>query len=207
MKTKSPGIDIYRSLKRNNLIVWGVLILFLISIIINAVVLYNIYFMQMNNVLTFDKNGEVIPLQWVDRNENIKIEIKNHLETFHRYFYQYDAYNYKERIEQHALWLADKSVEDLYITRQNDLWYDKVRQYQIKQDLFINPEDIIVQGDKEPYSFQVTATLVIQQGGKKNSYKFETTGNILLVGRNYPLNPHGLLITNFIENSREQLTQ
>lgn len=202
-KTKRPEIDIYKSIRRNNLIVWGLFALFLINIFVNSSVLIKIYNLQMSKVLTFDKTGEVIPLQWVDREENIRIEIKNHLETFHRYFYQYDAYNYKERIEGHALWLADKSVEDLYVDRVNDLWFDKVRQFQIDQSLFINPEDITVTGNKEPYSFRVAATLIIEQGGKRNAYKFETTGNILLVGRNYPLNAHGLLITNFIEDTRE----
>lgn len=206
-KTNRPEIDIYKSVRRNNLIVWGLFALFLISIFVNSSVLIKIYNLQMSKVLTFDKTGEVIPLQWVDRDENIQIEIKNHLETFHRYFYQYDAYNFKERIEGHALWLADKSVEDLYVDRVNDLWFDKVRQFQINQRLFINPEDIIVTGNKEPYSFRVAATLVIEQGGKQNAYKFETTGNILLVGRNYPLNAHGLLITDFIEDTREILKE
>ncbi len=207
MKAKKPEIDIYKSLKRNNLIVWAMVVLMFFSIIVNAVVLLKIYSRQMNMVLTFDKEGEVLPLTWVDRNENIHIEIKNHLEMFHRYFYQYDAYNYQERIEQHALWLADKSVEDLYILRQNELWYDKVRQFQIKQQLYINPDDIVVVGDKEPYQFTVNATLIIEQGGEKNYFKFQTTGDILLVGRNYPLNPHGLIISNFLEKSREQLEQ
>ena len=202
-KSKRPEIDIYKSIRRNNLIVWGLFVLFLINILVNSSVLIKIYTLQMDKVLTFDKTGEVIPLQWIDREENIKIEIKNHLETFHRYFYQYDAYNYKERIEGHALWLADKSVEDIYINRQNDLWFDRVRQFQIDQTVFINPEAITVTGNKEPYSFRVAATLVIEQGGKQNAYRFETTGNILLVGRNYPLNAHGLLISNFIEDSRE----
>lgn len=202
-KIKRPELDIYKSIRRNNLIVWGLFALFLIQIFVNSSVLIKIYNLQMSKVLTFDKTGEVLPLQWVDRDENIQIEIKNHLETFHNYFYQYDAYNFKERIEQHALWLADKSVEDLYVDRVNDLWFDRVRQFQIKQTVFIQPEDITVTGNKEPYLFRVKASLLIEQGGKQNVYKFETTGNIVLVGRNYPLNAHGLLITNFIEDTRE----
>lgn len=200
---KRPEIDIYKSLRRNNLIVWALVGLMGLSIFVNAKVLIKIYAMQMDNVLTFDKDGDVLPLNWVDRNENIHIEIKNHLESFHNYFYQYDAYNHKERIEGHALWLADKSVEDVYVNKQNDRWFDKVRQFQIKQEVFVLPDDIQVTGNKEPYAFRVKATLVISQGGKKNAYKFETTGEIMLVGRNYPLNPHGLLITDFFEESRE----
>lgn len=207
MKSQKPEIDIYRSLKRNNLIVWGLLILFFFSIIVNATVLFKIYNLQMNKVLTFDKDGEVIPLTWVDRNENIYVEIKNHLEMFHRYFYQYDAYDYEERIVKHALWLGDKSVEDLFILRKNEQWFDKVRQFQISQQVFIEPNEIMVVGDREPYQFHVKATLIIEQGGNKNYYRFETTGNILLVGRNYPLNPHGLLISNFNEKVREQINQ
>lgn len=202
-----PEVDIYKALKRNNLIVWGVLILSILSILINAVVTMNIHNYNMNHVLTFDKNGEVIPLSWVDRNENIHIEIKNHLEMFHRYFYEYDAYNCEERITKHALWLGDKSVEELYIARKNERWFDKVRQFQIQQQLIIDPNDITVSGDREPYQFTVKATLIIEQGGNKNYYTFQTAGYILLVGRNYPLNPHGLLITGFVEKVREQINK
>jgi len=36
-------------------------------------------------------------MKWMQRDENIKVEIKDHLEKFHTYFYQYDAFNVEKK--------------------------------------------------------------------------------------------------------------
>ena len=206
-KSKKPEQDIYKALRQNHLIVWLVVICAFSSVVIIKFKSDKTVKEALQKTLVLDSKGEVIPLSWIDRNENIHIEIQNHLDHFLRYFYEYDGMSYKRRIEEHALWLGDKSVEDLYIKRTNDNWYDKVKQFQITQTLFFNPEDIQVAGNKEPYRFRVDATLVIKQGLDKKAYQFTATGNIALVDRNYPLNPHGLLITNFIEKSKEEIKE
>jgi hypothetical protein len=151
-----------------------------------------------------DTNGEVIPMKWMQRDENIKVEIKDHLEKFHTYFYQYDAFNVEKSLEK-SLWFGDNSIEQLYIKRKNDGWYTKVSNYGIKQTIEILPENIEVQGNNEPYSFRVKAILSITQDEQTVRYSFETTGLIIFVSRNYPLNPHGLLITRFAELNRNEI--
>jgi hypothetical protein len=143
-------------------------------------------------------------MKWMQRDENIKVEIKDHLEKFHTYFYQYDAFNVEKSIEK-ALWFGDNSIEQLYIKRKNDGWYAKVSSYGIKQTIEILPENFEIQGNKEPYSFRVKATLSITQDDQTVRYSFETTGLIIFVSRNYPLNPHGLLITRFAEINRNEI--
>ena len=96
-------------------------------------------------------------------------------------------------------------MEQLYIKRKNDGWYTKVLNYGIKQTIEILPEDIEIEGNSEPYSFRVRAVLSITQDDQTIRYSFETTGLIIFVSRNYPLNPHGLLITRFAENNRVEI--
>lgn len=199
-----PKIDIYKTLIINRLVVWGLLLSFVCSSAIFAFSINNLYTKQLNTVLVLDSNGEVIPMKWMQRDENLKVEIKDHLEKFHTYFYQYDAFNVEKSLEK-ALWFGDNSIEQLYIKRKNDGWYTKVSSYGIKQTIEILPENIEIQGNNEPYSFRVKAILSITQDDQTIRYSFETTGLIIFVSRNYPLNPHGLLMTRFAENNRIEI--
>lgn len=201
---EKPKIDIYKTLIINRLVVWGLMISFVCSSAIFAFSINNLYSKQLNTVLVLDSNGEVIPMKWMQRDENIKVEIKDHLEKFHTYFYQYDAFNVEKSLEK-ALWFGDNSVEQLYIKRKNDGWYTKVSNYGINQTIEILPENIEIQGNSEPYSFRVKAVLSITQDEQTVRYSFETTGLIIFVSRNYPLNPHGLLITRFAELNRSEI--
>jgi hypothetical protein len=180
------------------------MISFICSSAIFAFSINNLYTKQLNTVLVLDSNGEVIPMKWMQRDDNIKVEIKDHLEKFHTYFYQYDAFNVEKSLEK-ALWFGDNSIEQLYIKRKNDGWYTKVSSYGIEQTIEILPENIEIQGNSEPYSFRVKAGLSITQDDQTVRYSFETTGLIIFVSRNYPLNPHGLLITRFAENNRIEI--
>jgi len=201
---EKPKIDIYKTLIINRLVVWGLMISFVCSSAIFAFSINNLYSKQLNTVLVLDSNGEVIPMKWMQRDENIKVEIKDHLEKFHTYFYQYDAFNVEKSLEK-ALWFGDNSVEQLYIKRKNDGWYTKVSNYGINQTIEILPENIEIQGNSEPYAFRVKAVLSITQDEQTVRYSFETTGLIIFVSRNYPLNPHGLLITRFAELNRSEI--
>jgi hypothetical protein len=201
---EKPKIDIYKTLIINRLVVWGLMISFVGSSAIFAFSINSLYAKQLNTVLVLDSNGEVIPMKWMQRDENIKVEIKDHLEKFHTFFYQYDAYNVEKSLEK-ALWFGDNSIEQLYIKRKNDGWYSRVSSYGIKQTIELLPENIEIQGNSEPYSFRIKATLSITQDDQTVRYSFETTGLIIFVSRNYPLNPHGLLITRFAENNRIEI--
>jgi len=199
-----PKIDIYKTLLVNRMVVWALTAAFICASVVFGVALNSLYKKQLNTVLVLDANGEVIPFKWMQRDENIKVEIKDHLEKFHQFFYGYDAFNVDRNIEK-ALWYGDKSVEQLYIKRKNDGWFSKVKLYGIKQEVVINPEDIQVMGNSEPYTFRVKVLLTITQDNATEKYTFETQGNIVFVSRNYPLNPHGLLITNFLETNRNKI--
>lgn len=201
---EKPKIDIYKTLIVNRMVVWGLTIAFIVSAAIFAFAINDLYSKQLNTVLVLDTEGEVIPMKWMQRDENIKVEIKDHLEKFHTYFYQYDAFDVEKSLEK-ALWLGDNSIEQLYIKRKNDGWYTRVSSYGIKQTIEILPENIEIEGNNEPYSFRVKANLSITQDNQTVKYSFETTGLIIFVSRNYPLNPHGLLITRFAENNRNEI--
>lgn len=55
------------------------------------------------------------------------------------------------------------------------------------------------------YSFTTTITFEINRGVVVDTYELISTGNLIMVDRNFPNNPHGLLITDFFENSLKKL--
>ena len=79
---EKPKIDIYKTLIVNRMVVWGLTIAFIVSSAIFAFSINDLYSRQLNTVLVLDSGGEVIPMKWMQRDENIKVEIKDHLEKF-----------------------------------------------------------------------------------------------------------------------------
>jgi hypothetical protein len=199
-----PKLDIYKFLVINRLIVLALLVAFAFFSIVFGVAINRLYSKQLNTVLVLDSEGDVVPMKWMDRLENIHIEVKHHLTLFHTYFYGYDSFSVEKNTEK-ALWLGDNTVEQLYIKRSNDGWYNRVQMFDIKQSIEINPMDITIEGTDEPFNFRVKAKLTIEQGNQVSEYLFETIGTVIMVNRNYPLNPHGLLITNYNEVNRQQI--
>jgi hypothetical protein len=57
----------------------------------------------------------------------------------------------------------------------------------------------------EPYQFKTTAIFEINRGTVVDRYELVSTGNLIVVDRNYPTNTHGLLITNYFENTLKKI--
>lgn len=197
-----PKKDIYKTLIVNRMVVFALTIAFIVATTIQSISIKNLKKDFLNTILCLDYNSEVIPVKWMQRDENIKVEIMNHLEMFSKYFYQFDAFNVDKQLEK-ALWLGDKSVEQVYIKRKNDGFYDQVKTLgSVHKIDDILPENIEIFGNKEPYAFRVKLFLSITQDEQTVRYSFEISGLIIFVNRNYPLNPHGMLITKFSETNK-----
>lgn len=198
-------INLYKKIRLNNAIVWTVVFAFTLTSIINAVVSRQNKKDILNGIMAVNQEGDIIPLKWLDRRENIHVEIKQHLKLFHEYFYQYNAYNVDTNISR-ALWLGDVSIEEMYTKRLNDGWYNKVVNLGILQKIDFDPDKIKIDGIKEPFYFEFPLTVTIEQGRSIKKYSFVTAGYIyVLEKRNFPLNPHGLYITQFSEHNKTEL--
>ncbi len=199
-----PKIDIYKTIIVNRMVVYGLTIAFIVATIVQSISLRNLKKDFLNTIICLDYNSDVIPVKWMQRDENIKVEISSHLERFFDYFYHYDAFNVDKQLSK-ALWLGDKSVQQIYIKRKNDNYYSQISTYGISQSVEILPENIQIVGNKEPYAFRVRAIINITQDELTTKYSFEATGLIVLVNRNFPLNPHGMLITKYAETNKEKI--
>ena len=147
-------------------------------------------------------DGSAIPLRLVSQKENLAVEALSHLELFHSYFYDMDASNYKKNLEK-ALWLGDSSVDELYRQKKSDGVYNRLLQYSLLQK--VTQVDSKIELASKPYTFTTVTLFEINRGQVTDTYELVTTGELIHVDRNFPKNPHGLLITNYFEKTLKKL--
>ena len=199
---KTAYRNIYSVLKLNRLVVISVVILAMVSSGFSGWMVYNIYKEAINSSFAVNTDGSVIPLKWVKQKENMEVEALAHLELFHTYFYNIDASNYKNNLDK-ALWLGNSSVDDLYRQKKADGVYNRLIQYSLVQKVLSIESEVDLSA--EPYQFRTKTIFEINRGTITDTYELISTGNIILVDRNYPNNTHGLLITNYFEESLKKL--
>ncbi|QYA26722.1 conjugal transfer protein TraK [Gramella sp. MT6] len=199
---KTAYRNIYSVLKLNRLVVISVVILAMVSSGFSGWMVYNIYKEAINSSFAVNTDGSVIPLKWVKQKENMEVEALAHLELFHTYFYNIDASNYKSNLDK-ALWLGNSSVDDLYRQKKADGVYNRLIQYSLVQKVLSIESEVDL--SVEPYLFRTKTIFEINRGTITDTYELISTGNIILVDRNYPNNTHGFLITNYFEESLKKL--
>jgi hypothetical protein len=156
----------------------------------------------MNSAFAINTDGSIIPLKLVNQKENFKVEALAHLELFHTYFYNIDASNYEKNLEK-ALWLGNSSVDNLYRQKKADGVYNRLLQYSLVQKVLSIDSNITE--NNSTYNFTTTTIFEINRGSIIDTYELVSTGNLIMVDRNFPNNPHGLLITNYFENTLKKM--
>lgn len=200
---KTPYKNIYTVLKTNRFIVIAVLAFSFLSSGLAVWSVFSINNKALNNAFAINTAGSVIPLKWVAQKENLKVEALAHLELFHSYFYNIDASNYEKNLEK-ALWLANSSVDNLYRQKKADGVYNRLLQYSLVQKVISIESQLELQSN--PYKFQTRTIFEINRGTVVDRYELISTGNLIVVDRNFPKNTHGLLITDYFEKSLKKLT-
>ena len=200
MKTMYKNID--GVLRANRFVVLAVVTASSIATIISGLVSYRMYQETKGGTFAIGTDGSVIPLKWAEQKENLEVEALAHLELFHNYFYGIDASNYKRNIEK-ALWLGDSSVDNVYRQKKADGVYNRLLQYSLVQKIISVDSELTIQ--EGICSFKAVVVFEIDRGAVTDEYELNTSGNLIRVDRNFPNNAHGLLISNYFENSLRKL--
>tara|TARA_R100000687_G_C6396307_1_gene139687 strand:+ start:83 stop:697 length:615 start_codon:yes stop_codon:yes gene_type:complete len=199
---KTPYENIYTVLKLNRLIVLAVVICALLS---SAFAIWTAFLTSrkaLNSAFAINTDGTIIPLKLVTQKENFRVEALAHLELFHSYFYNIDASNYEKNLEK-ALWLGNSSVDNLYRQKKADGVYNRLIQYSLVQKVLRIESQI--EKKEDSYRFRTLVIFEINRGSIVDTYELISTGNLLAVDRHFPNNPHGLLITEYFENSLRKI--
>ena len=199
---KTPYQNIYKVLKLNRSVVLAVVVCALLSSTFSVWMAYRANQKALNSAFAINTDGTIIPLKLVTQKENFRVEALARLELFHTYFYNIDAGNYEKNLEK-ALWLGNSSVDNLYRQKKADGVYNRLLQYSLVQKVL--SIDSRITENQDSYRFTTTTIFEINRGSITDTYKLESTGNLILVDRSFPNNPHGLLITDYFENTLKKL--
>ncbi|CAM4328099.1 hypothetical protein [Gillisia limnaea] len=199
---KTPYKNIYSVLKLNRIIVLAVVVAALFSSTFALWMAFDTNKKALNSAFAINTDGSIIPLKLVTQKENFKVEALAHLELFHTYFYNIDASNYERNLKK-ALWLGNSSVDNLYRQKKADGVYNRLLQYSLVQKVL--SVDSKIKENEGSHSFTTISIFEINRGSIIDTYELISTGNLIIVDRNFPNNPHGLLITDYFENTLKKL--
>jgi len=199
---KTPFKNIQQQLQLNRWAVLSVVIASGLVCLVSLFLVAKIHRESLDNAFMVNGEGEVMPLVWENQRQNLEVEALAHLEQFHRWFYGVDAGSYERHMER-ALWLGNATVAEVYQQKKAEGFYNRLLQYSLVQK--VERIDSNIQMEQEPLGFRTRAIIQVLRGSATDTYELVTSGHLIRVERNFPHNPHGLLITDYFENSLRKL--
>ena len=145
-------------------------------------------------------NGKILEAVAGERKENIPVEARDHIKTFHQYFFTLDP---DDKVIQSnvtkALYLADASAKTAYDNLKESGYYANVISGNISQTITVDSIQLNI--NNYPFYWRCYATETITRSTSIVTRDLITEGYLRTVSRS-DNNPHGFLIEkwNTIEN-------
>lgn len=145
-------------------------------------------------------NGKALEAYSSDRKDNVPVEARDHVKTFHRFFFTLDPDDkvIKANVTK-ALYLADDTAKRVYDDLKENGYYVGIISGNISQTITIDSINIDI--NEYPYHFKCYAKQNIIRTTSILNRNLITEGTLRNVSRS-DNNPHGFLIErwNTIEN-------
>jgi len=145
-------------------------------------------------------NGKVLEAYASERKDNVGVEARDHIRTFHQFFFSLDPddKSIKSNVTK-ALYLADQSAKRIYDDLRENGFYSGIISGNISQSIHI--DSISLDTGQYPYHFCCFAKQSIIRSTSTLKRSLITKGMLRNVSRS-DNNPHGFLIERFttIEN-------
>ena len=141
-------------------------------------------------------NGKILEAYAGDRKDNIEVEARDHITTFHKEFFSLDPD--EQVITAHiskALYLADRSAKKQYDNLKESGYYTNLIAANISQQIEVDSISIRTQG--YPYYFHCVAHEKLVRATSIVTRNLITEGWLRNVARS-DHNPHGFLIENWV---------
>ena len=155
---------------------------------------------QMQTRIYILANGKALEAYTSERKDNIPVEARDHVKTFHQYFFTLDPDDkvIKANVTR-ALYLADESAKRVYDNLKENGFYSGLISGNINQTIRI--DSVAVNISEYPYHFRCYGTQSIIRPTSITTRSLTTEGALRNVSRS-DNNPHGFLIErwNTIEN-------
>jgi conjugative transposon TraK protein len=145
-------------------------------------------------------NGKILEASASERKDNIPVEARDHIKTFHQYFFSLDPDDKVIQVNiTKALYLADASAKKAYDNFKENGYYSQIISANISQTITVDSIQLNV--DQYPYYWRCYGTEEIIRSTSIVTRDLITEGYLRSVSRS-DNNPHGFLIErwNTIEN-------
>lgn len=155
---------------------------------------------QMQDKVYILANGKALEAFSSNRKDNIPVEAKDHVKTFHSLFFSLDPDDKVIQINvTKALYLADDSAKRVYDDLKENGYYSGIISGNVSQTIAV--DSVTININEYPYQFRCYATQNIIRPTSIAYRSLITEGNLRNVSRS-DNNPHGFLIErwNTIEN-------
>jgi len=140
-------------------------------------------------------NGKALEAFSAGRKENVQVEAKDHVKTFHQYFFSLDP---DDKVIQtnvsKALYLADGSAKAQYDNLRESGYYSNLISANISQE--INVDSVQLDINRYPYFFKCFSSQKLIRSTSTSTRNLITEGFLRNVSRS-DNNPHGFLIENW----------
>lgn len=139
--------------------------------------------------------GKALEAYASDRKDNVQVEARDHIKTFHQFFFTLDPDDkvIKSNITK-ALYLADQSAKRIYGDLKENGYYSGIISGNISQSIQIDSIQVDIR--EYPYHFTCFARQSIIRTTSILKRNLITQGSIRSVSRS-DNNPHGFLIEGF----------
>ena len=137
-------------------------------------------------------NDKVFAAVATDRRQNLAVIARNHIRTFHRYFFNLDPDEKAIKVNMdRAFYLADGSAKALYDNQLERGYISGLISGNISQSVVL--DSIWMDLSAEPYPFQCTGTQILTRATAITTRSFVTRGTLRSVEAS-DNNPDGFLI-------------
>lgn len=187
-----------RILVRNNLITILCLLLVLVCFILNYLERREERQERMQYAYYVATDGEIIPAQYAQRRDNIEIEIRHHLAMFVDNWYSLTQYDWEQKAEA-AGWLGGNSLRDAFLARRKSGFFNRFIQSNVVQHATIRELHIEPVPDGS-FTFEIVVDIQERMDAYSRLWRVLASGSVHVVERNWPHNPHGLVIEPYLEN-------
>jgi conjugative transposon TraK protein len=152
-------------------------------------------------------NGKLLEAGAADRKDNLGVELRDHIKTFHQYFF--DLSPDDKAIQSNmskALYRADETAKRQYDNLRESGYYNNLISANISQEIKV--DSIRLAGNQWPYNFTCYATEKLVRSSGTAYRKLVTQGEVRDIEIQTDNNPHGFLIQHWeILANRDTLIQ
>ena len=158
---------------------------------------------QMQSKIYILANGKALEAYASERKDNIPVEAKDHVKTFHKLFFTLDPDDKAITANiTKALYLADGSAKRAYDDLKENGYYAGLISGNVNQTIVV--DSVAVDINEYPYKFRCYATQSIVRPTSITTRSLVTDGALRNVSRS-DNNPHGFLIERWSTNDNRDL--